>query len=51
MWVVYEQPGTSLSAYRMGVKFTDADAGAVEEFMTDFCEEWAVQSKRSSEIA
>ena len=51
VWVVYEQPGTSLSAYRMGVKFTDVDAGAVEDFMTDFCEEWPVQSKRSSEIA
>jgi hypothetical protein len=51
VWVVYEQPGTSLSAYRMGVKFTDIDAGAVEDFMRDFCEEWRVQSQHSSEIA
>lgn len=38
VWVVYEQPGTSLSVYRMGVKFTDIDAKAVEDFMTNFSE-------------
>jgi hypothetical protein len=36
VWVVYEQPGTSLSVYRVGVKFTDADATAVEDFMRDY---------------
>lgn len=51
VWVLYEQPGTSLSAYRMGVKFTDVDTSAVEDFMADFSEEWPVGSKRSSEIA
>ena len=52
VWVVYEQPGTSLSAYRMGVKFTDIDVSAAEDFMRDFCEEWRVQSQQhSSEIA
>ena len=51
VWVVYEQPLTSVSAYRMGVKFTEVDAGAVEDFMKDFCEEWRVPSHHSSEIA
>ena len=36
VWVVYEQPGTSVSIYRMGVKFTDADTAAVEDFMRDY---------------
>lgn len=39
VWVVYEQPGTSLSVYRTGVKFTDSDATAVEDFMQNFAEE------------
>ena len=51
VWVLYEQPGTSLSVYRMGVKFIDIDARAVEDFMRDFGEEWTAQSQRSSEIA
>ena len=51
VWVVYEQPLTSVSAYRMGVKFTEVDASAVEDFMKDFCEEWRVPSQHSSEIA
>ena len=38
VWVTYEQPGTSLSLYRTGVKFSDADPSAVETFMADFCE-------------
>jgi hypothetical protein len=37
VWVAYEQPETSLSVYRTGVKFTDIDARAVEDFMKDFC--------------
>ena len=45
VWVVYEQPLTSVSAYRMGVKFTEVDASAVEDFMKDFCEEWRVPSQ------
>jgi chromosome segregation ATPase len=36
VWVVYEQPGTSLSVYRMGVQFTDVDSRAVEDFMRDY---------------
>ena len=39
VWVVYEQPGTSLSVYRMGVKFSDVDTKAVEDFMRDFGQE------------
>lgn len=37
VWVAYEQPETSLSVYRTGVKFTDIDTRAVEDFMKDFC--------------
>ena len=48
VWVLYEQPGTSLSVYRMGVKFTDVDAKAVEDFMRDFCEQAPMQSQPSS---
>jgi len=51
VWVVYEQPGTSLSVYRFGVKFSDAEAKAVEDFMRDYGEEWSAHSQRSSEIA
>jgi PilZ domain len=50
VWVLYEQPGTSLSVYRFGVKFTDVDVKAVEEFMQDFSEEPPARS-RSSETA
>ena len=39
VWVVYEQPGTSLSVYRMGVQFTDADTAAVQDFMRDYAVE------------
>lgn len=49
VWVVFEQPGTSLSVYRMGVKFTDADTKAVEDFMRDFSEE--SPGRRPAEIA
>jgi hypothetical protein len=51
VWALYEQPGTSLSVYRIGVKFTDVDARPLEDFMRDFCEESPIQSQRSSEIA
>ncbi len=51
VWVIYEQPGTSLSVYRFGVKFSDIEAKAVEDFMRDYGEESPVQSHRSSEIA
>jgi hypothetical protein len=52
VWAVYEQPGTSLSVYRTGVKFTDVDAMAVERFMNDFCEKpTLVQSRHSSGVA
>lgn len=36
VWVVYEQPETSVAVYRTGVKFTDADTTAVEDFMKNF---------------
>lgn len=39
VWVVYEQPGTSLSVYRMGVQFTDVDTAAVQDFMRDYAVE------------
>jgi regulator of replication initiation timing len=51
VWVVYEQPGTSLSVYRMGVKFTDIDTKAVEDFMRDFREVSLSESEQSSDIA
>jgi hypothetical protein len=51
VWVVYEQPGTSLSVYRAGVKFTDVDAAAVETFMNDFCEKSPMQRRHSSGAA
>jgi len=51
VWVVYEQPGTSLSVYRAGVKFTDVDAAALENFMNDFCEKTPVQRQHSSGAA
>ena len=44
VWVLYEQPGTSLSVYRFGVKFTDVDAKTVEEYMQDFREAPVAQS-------
>lgn len=51
VWVLYEQPGTSLSVYRFGVKFTDVEPRAVEDYMHDFREEPLARSERSSEIA
>lgn len=51
VWVLYEQPGTSLSVYRFGVKFTDVDVRAVEEFMQDFRDEMLAESQPSSGIA
>ncbi len=39
VWVVYEQPGTSLSVYRMGVQFTDVDTASVQDFMRDYAVE------------
>jgi hypothetical protein len=51
VWVVPEQPETSLSVYRTGVKFTDADAEGVENFMNDFREQHPVQSRHSSGVA
>jgi hypothetical protein len=51
-WAIYEQPSTSLSVYRTGVKFTDVDAGAVQKFMNDFCEKPTLgQSRHSSGVA
>jgi hypothetical protein len=49
VWVVYEHPGTSLSVYRTGIKFTDIDAKVVEDFMQDFSDQSA--PTRSAEIA
>ena len=49
VWVVYEQPGTSMSVYRMGVKFTDIDAKAVDDFMRDFSD--ASTARASAGIA
>jgi hypothetical protein len=51
VWVLYEQPGTSLSVYRFGVKFTDVEDKAVEDYMQDFREEHLALSGQSSEIA
>ena len=46
-----EQPGTSLSVYPIGVKFTDVDTQAVEDFMRDFGEEPPMESQQSSGTA
>ena len=51
VWVVYEQPGTSLSVYRTGVKFADVDEGAIENFMNDFSEKAPMQRQHSSGVA
>jgi hypothetical protein len=51
VWVLYEQPGTSLSVYRFGVKFTDIEVRAVEDFMLDFGEEPPAPSRHSAGIA
>ncbi len=51
VWVVYEQPGTSLSVYRTGIKFSDVDADLIEDFMNDFREEAPVQGRPSSGVA
>jgi hypothetical protein len=51
VWALFEQPGTSLSVYRTGVKFADGDAVAIEAFMNNYCDETFMVSRRSSEIA
>jgi chromosome segregation ATPase len=51
VWALFEQPGTSLSVYRAGVKFADTDPAAVEAFMNDFRDESFMVSRRSSETA
>lgn len=51
VWVVFEQPDTSLSVYRVGVKFADVDHAAVEAFMQDFSEKLPIQSRHSSGVA
>jgi hypothetical protein len=51
VWVVFEQPATSLSVYRSGVKFTDADRTAVEKYMNDFCEKPTLQHSGSEDTA
>jgi hypothetical protein len=50
VWSVFEQPRTSLSVYRTGVKFTDVDAAALEKFMTDYCED-SKHTRLSSGVA
>lgn len=39
VWVVYEQPETSVAVYRTGMKFTDVDTTAIEDFMKNFCDD------------
>jgi hypothetical protein len=52
VWAVYEQPATSLSVYRTGVKFTEVDTMAVDKFMNDFGERpTLVQSRRPPGVA
>ena len=38
VWAVFEQSRTSLAMYRAGMKFSEADAIAVESFMSAFQE-------------
>ena len=52
VWAVYEQPSTSLSVYRTGVKFTEVDTVAVDRVMHDFGEKPTMgQSRHSSGAA
>jgi len=51
VWTIYEQPGTSLSTYRAGLKFTDVNVAAIDDFMVDFGEEAVVSSTRSAGTA
>ena len=52
VWATYEQPATSLSVYRTGVKFTEADATVLEKVMNDFGEKPTfIQSRSSSDVA
>jgi regulator of replication initiation timing len=52
VWAVHEQPATSLSVFRTGVKFTEVDTGAVEKVMNDFGDRPTfVQSRNSSGVA
>ena len=51
VWVVYEQPGTSLSVYRTGVKFADVDEPTIENFMNDYSEKAPMQRQHSSDVA
>lgn len=48
VWALFEQPGTSLSVYRTGVKFAEGDPVAIEAFMNNFCDETFIVSRRSS---
>jgi hypothetical protein len=49
VWVVYEQPETSVAVYRTGVKFTEVDTKAVEDFMRDFAAD--LSARPAAEIA
>jgi len=52
VWATYEQPATSLSVYRTGVKFTESDATVLEKVMNDFGEKPVfIQSRSSSDVA
>jgi PilZ domain len=43
VWAFFEQSHTSQSRYRSGMKFIDADTEAVQQFITDFCDESLIQ--------
>ena len=51
VWTVFERPRTSLSVYRTGVKFTDVDAAALENFMKDYCDDSPKHARHSSGVA
>ena len=52
VWATYEQPATSLSVYRTGVKFNESDATVLEKVMNDFGEKPVyIQSRSSSDVA
>ena len=48
VWAVYEQPAMSLSVYRTGVKFTEADTLTIENVMNDFGDRPTLGQSRSA---
>lgn len=48
VWATYEQPAVSISVYRTGVKFTEADTATLEKVMSDFGERPTLGESRTA---